>query len=402
MKFRYSARTKTGELQVGFVEAAGKDAALGILSGHELYVFSIEEIKASKLLPGLSVFRRVRRKDLMIFTRQFATMLEAKIPINDALKALHNQTRSQNLREVIYELSADIESGLSLSQAFERHSDTFSEFFVNMIRAAEITGRMEEAMVFLADHLEKEAILVAKIRNAMYYPAFIVLMFFVAAGIMLGVVFPQIQPIFAESKAELPTITRIFLGAGTFVQNWWLAILIALGGAAVVLTQYFRSGEGREVFDQFALHTPLIGELFKKVYVARVSETVSVLIKGGIPIAQAIEIAGHTVGNALYQEILHTAAEGIRRGELLSQIMLAHEKYFPPLVYQMVALGEQTGKLEEMFSRISAFYVREVDNVVASLIELIQPILMVVIGVLVGFLFASILIPIYNLVTSFQ
>lgn len=402
MKFRYSARTKTGELQVGFVEAPGKDAALGTLSGHELYVLSLEEIKAAKLLPGLSVFRRVRRKDLMIFTRQFATMLEAKIPINDALKALHNQTRSQNLREVIYELSADIESGLSLSQAFERHSDTFSEFFINLIRAAEITGRMEEAMVFLADHLEKEAILVAKIRNAMYYPAFIIAMFFVAAGIMLGVVFPQIQPIFAESKAELPTITRIFLGAGTFVQNWWLAILIALGGGVAVLTQYFRSGEGRAVFDQLALGTPIVGELFKKVYVARVSETVSVLIKGGIPIAQAIEIAGHTVGNALYQEILHMAAEGIRRGELLSQIMLAHEKYFPPLVYQMVALGEQTGKLEEMFSRISAFYVREVDNVVASLIELIQPILMVVIGVLVGFLFASILIPIYNLVTSFQ
>ena len=402
MKFRYSARTKTGELQVGFVEAPQKDAALSILSGHELYVLSLEEIKAARFLPGLTAFRRVRRKDLMIFTRQFATMLEAKIPINDALKALYNQTRSQNLREVVYEVSADIESGLSLSQAFERHSDTFSEFFVNLIRAAEITGRMEEAIGFLADHLEKEAVLIAKIRNAMYYPAFIILMFFVAAGVMLGLVFPQIAPIFAESKAELPAITKVFLSAGTFVQNWWLAILIALAGGVAVLTQDFRSAEGKAVFDEFALHTPLVGDLFKKVYVARVAETVSVLIKGGIPIAQAIEISGHTVGNALYQEILHIAAEGIRRGELLSQIMLAHEKYFPPLVYQMVALGEQTGKLEEMFGRISVFYVREVDNVVASLIELIQPILMVVIGVLVGFLFASILIPIYNLVSSFQ
>lgn len=386
---------------MGFVEAPGKDAALGILSGHELYVLTIEEIKAASILPGLS-FRRVKRKDLMIFTRQFATMLEAKIPINDALKALYSQTTSAGLKEVVYELSADIESGLSLSQGFDRHSDVFSEFFVNLIRAAEITGRVEEAMQFLADHLEKELILVAKIRNAMFYPIFVIVLFFGAAGVLLGLVFPQIAPIFEESKVELPAITRFFLGAGKFVNNWWVAILVVCAGGAVALIQYARSAEGKAVFGQFILHVPIVGELFKKLYVARVSETVAVLIKGGIPIAQAIEISGHTVGNVIYQEVLHEAAEGIRRGELLSQALGRNGTYFPPLVTQMVSLGEQTGKLEEMFGRISTFYVREVDNVVASLIELIQPALMVVIGGMVGFLFASILLPIYNLVTTFQ
>lgn len=402
MKFRYSARTKTGELQVGFVEAPAKEGALNVLSGHELYVLSLEAIKPSPFLPALTFFKRVRRKELMIFTRQFATMLEAKIPINDALKALYSQTRSLALREVVYEISADVESGLSLSQSFERHSEVFSEFYINLIRAAEITGRVEDATRFLADHLEKEAILVAKIRNAMTYPIFVIALFFVAAGIMLGLVFPQIMPIFEESDVKLPVFTQIFLSAGKFVNEWWVAIVIAVVGGVLALIQYVRSTEGKAIFDQVVLNTPFIKELFKKVYVARVSETVSVLIKGGIPIAQAIEIAGHTVGNVLYQEVLHDAAEGIRRGELLSQVLERNRKFFPPLVHQMVALGEQTGKLEEMFSRVSTFYVREVDNVVSSLIELIQPALMVVIGLLVGFLFASILLPIYSLVSTFK
>ena len=182
MKFRYSARTKTGELQVGFVEAPAKEGALNVLAGHELYVLSLETIKPSPFLPALTLFKRVRRKDLMIFTRQFSTMLEAKIPINDALKALYSQTRSLSLREVVYEISADVESGLSLSQAFERHSEVFSEFYINLLRAAEITGRVEEASRFLADHLEKDAILVAKIRNAMTYPVFVIALFFVACA----------------------------------------------------------------------------------------------------------------------------------------------------------------------------------------------------------------------------
>ena len=318
------------------------------------------------------------------------------------MKALYSQTRSLSLREVVYEISADVESGLSLSQAFERHSEVFSEFYINLLRAAEITGRVEEASRFLADHLEKDAILVAKIRNAMTYPVFVIALFFVAAGIMLGLVFPQIMPIFEESDVKLPVFTQIFLSLGKFVNAWWAAILIVVAGGALALFQYVRSAEGKAIFDQLVLNTPIIKELFKKVYVARVSETVSVLIKGGIPIAQAIEIAGHTVGNVLYQEVLHDAAEGVRRGELLSQVLDRTGSFSPPLVNQMVALGEQTGKLEEMFSRVSTFYVREVDNVVSSLIELIQPALMVVIGLMVGFLFASILLPIYSLVSTFK
>ncbi len=398
MKFRYSARTKTGEMQVGFVEAQNRETAVGILSSHELFVLSADAVKAAGGNDLLAFLKKVRRKDLMVFTRQLATMLSAKIPINDSLKALYNQTRNQFLKETIFEISTDIDAGLSLSQSLEKQSHIFSDFYINLIQAAEVTGRVEESMGFLADHLEKEALLISKVRNAMIYPIFVIVLFFVAGGIMLGVVFPKIAPIFEEGKVDLPVFTRFFLSAGTFINNWWGAILVVIGGLTALGINYFRSVEGRAVLDEIGLNTPLISNLFKKVYVARFSETVAVLIRGGIPLAQAMEISSHTVGSALYQEVLHDAAESIRRGELLSQALNRNDKFFPPIVNQMVALGEQTGKLEEMFGRISTFYTREVDDLVSNLVELIQPALMVVIGVMVGLLFASVLVPLYSLV----
>ncbi len=402
MKYRYSARTKSGELQVGFVESISKEAALNILSSHDLFVLSIESIERPAWYNGLvNFFNRIKRQDLVIFTRQFATMLEASIPLGDSLKSLYRQTKNGILREAIFEISSDISAGLSLSQALERHSNIFSEFYINLIRSAEVTGRVEEAMKFLADYLEKEMGLLTKVRNALIYPVFVVVLFIVTGGILMGVVFPQIEPIFQESNIALPMVTQIFLAAGHFLANWWLAIILVFIILLILVIDYFRTEEGKVVFDQLAINTPIFGNLFKKVYVARFAEAASVLIKGGIPIAQAIEISGHTIGSILYRDALHEAAESLRRGELLSQALEQRENFFPPLVSQMVAVGENTGRLDEMFDRISIFYTRDVDSLVSSLVELIQPALILFIGALVGLLFASILLPIYNLVQVF-
>ncbi|PIT92183.1 MAG: hypothetical protein COU08_03810 [Candidatus Harrisonbacteria bacterium CG10_big_fil_rev_8_21_14_0_10_42_17] len=397
MKFKYSARTKTGEMQVGYVDAQSKDGALALLGNHELYVLSLEAGKEKRDGVG----GHIRSKALMIFTRQLATMLEAKIPLSDSLKSLYVQTKNENLKEVIYVIATDIDSGLSLSQSLERHRGAFSEFYINLIRSAELTGRVEESMTFLADHLEKEALLIGKVRNALIYPAVVVGLFIVVAGILLGVVFPKIAPIFTESGVDLPLFTRIFLTMGNFVNRFWIAIVLGAVFGVIFLIQYARSSEGRAVFGQIGLSLPIVSNLLKKVYVARFSETISVLIKGGIPVAQAVEIASHTVGNPVYGEILHEAAESIRRGELLSQALEKNGKFFPIITIQMIALGEQTGKLEEMFERVSKFYTREVDALVDNLVELIQPLLMVVIGGLIGLMFASILLPIYNLFQVF-
>ncbi len=399
MKFRYSARTKTGELQVGNVDAANKDIATSILVGHELYVLSIDKYSEPKWYNDfLFFFKRVRKKDLSLFTRQFSAMLEAKISLSDALNSLYYQTPNSVLKETIYDLSQDITSGLSLSQAMEKHGEVFFDFYINLVQSAEVTGRLEEVMVYLADYLEKEQLLSSKVKTAMIYPAFVVGLSLIVGGVLIGLVFPQIKPLFAESNFELPMLTKIFLGLGDFINHWWIGIIIFCGVFGIILVDYLRSKEGKAILNQLVLFLPVLGNFFKKLYIARFSEVSSVLIKGGIPITQALEIGGHTIGSSFYEEVIHEIVERVRRGEVLSQAFELYEKYFPPIVSQMISVGEQTGKLEEMMQRISNFYSREVENTVSNLTELIQPFVMVFLGLIVGFMFAALLLPIYNLI----
>ena len=214
-------------------------------------------------------------------------------------------------------------------------------------------------------------------------------------------VFPQLEPIFTESQVELPLVSQIFLTAGNFIASWWLAMVIAAIILIFLLVDYFKSNEGRVVLDEVMLRLPVFGKLFKQAYVARFAEALSILIKGGIPIAQAIEVSSHTIGSFIYRDALHDIADKVRQGELLSQALEQNENYFPPLTSQMVAVGEKTGRLDQMLSKIYDFYSREVSSLVESLVELIQPVLILFIGGLVGLLFASILLPIYNLAQVF-
>jgi type II secretory pathway component PulF len=402
MKFKYNARTQEGELQTGFVDAANRQAALNILIGHDLFVLSMEGAeKISWLQKTFGFLNRVKISDVMIFTRQFATLMESKVPLDNSLRSLRQQTRNVTLKEAIADISSDIDAGLSLSQALERQSAIFSEFYVNMIRSAEITGRLEEVMVFLAEYLEKEAGWRSRVRNALIYPTTVVALFVVVAIVMLVVVFPQIGPIFEESNVELPILTQIFLSTGYFLLEWWWILVIIAVMLIFLAIDYFQKDEGKAVLNEITVKIPVLGGIFKKIYVARFAESISVLIKGGIPLTQALEISSHTIGNIIYRDILHEIAEGVRGGASFSNLLSENEYYFPPLVGQMVAIGENTGRLEEILSRVSAFFTREVNDVLNNLVELIQPILIAVIGALIGLLFASILIPIYNLAQAF-
>ena len=402
MKFRYNARTQQGELQTGFVEATNREAAAGILTGHNLFVLSLESSEKRHRYDFITgIFNRVKISDLMIFTRQFATLMESKVPLNTVLKTLYKQTNNQILKEAVFQISSDIGAGLSLSQAMERQKGIFSEFYLNMIRSAEITGRLEEAAQFLADYLEKESIWKSKIRSAMIYPVIVIIMFIAVAGIMVVVVFPQIAPVFEETGMDLPVLTKIFLGAGSFIIQWWWAVLLILAVFIFVIADYFHTPEGEAVLDEISVKVPIIGNLFKKLYISRFAESTNILIKGGIPITQAIGISANAIGNVVYRDILLEMAEGVRGGELLSDLLAKNEYYFPILVSQMVAIGEGTGRLDYILSKVSDFYTREVNDALNNLVELIQPILIAGIGVLIGLLFASILIPIYNLVQAF-
>ena len=402
MKFKYKARNKTGELQVGFVEGADRSLATNILISHGLFVLSVEDAESHRWYDRLLGFlNRVRPKDLMIFSRQFSTLLSAKVPLNDILLTIRNQTSNQALKEVVAEIAADVDAGLSLSQAMEKHNSVFSVFYVNMIRAAEVTGRVEEAAAYLADYIEKQNTLVSKVKGALMYPIIMVALFLVVGGIITTVVLPQIGPIFEESNVELPFITRILVSSGEFLASWWWFVLFGLGFIVFVFIDYFRTPEGRVVIDELFLRTPGVSTLLKQLHVARLSDSLAVLLKGAVPVAQAVEITGQTIGSAAYKDLLQQVAEDVRRGELLSQSLSNRSEFFPPFVSQMVAIGEKTGRLEELLGRVSTFYTQEVNKTVNNLVELIQPLLMVFIGVMVGGLFASILIPIYNLVQTF-
>ncbi len=401
MKFKYQAKTKDGEVQVGFVEAGNRDTAVSILTSHDLFVLSVAAEAPPGFLDRISAFfARARRKDLIVFARQLATLLEARLPLSDALKILNEQTSNKTLKEAVYQVTEDINAGLSFSQALERQKEVFPDYYVEMIRAAEVTGNMSELASFLADYTEKEGILASKVSSALIYPGIVLGLFVVVAFILLTFVYPSLGSVFAQNGVALPWYTQVLLDTGTFLSKWWPAVVVAVVAVGLLLVNYLQTDEGEALLDEAKLRVPVVKRVTAPVVMARFGNSAALLVHGGIPIAQALEIISHMVGNSLYRDVVHDVAQDVRQGLLLSQSITKYPDYFPPLVSQMIAVGETTGKTEDMFTRLANIYTREADEVTNNLVDLIQPIMMIGMGVMVGLLFASILIPIYNLTAN--
>jgi len=401
-KFRYSARNELGEVQAGVVEAASRDLAIKILQENKLYLLSLESLEKKKLGGKfLGLFQKVRLKELMLFTRQLSTLLSAKVALSDSLKTLYKQISSPLLRDVIFDVYTDVDGGLYFSQALSKHPKVFSDFYINMIRSAEVSGRLEETLLFLADYLEKQMRLTNHLRNAMIYPIFVISVFIGVVFIILTVVIPQLKAIFSEVNVELPFLTRVLMGMGEFLSSWGWAIVIFLGVVVVFAVRYFRTEEGKPVWDELIVGLPVIGVLIQKISITRFASSTSVLMKGGIPIANSLEISARVVGNNLYRRILMETADEIRRGGSISGSLSRYPNYFPPLVSQMVAIGESSGQLDNLLDKIASFYNEEVQNAVNSMIELVQPALIVVLGVFIGLFIAAVILPIYNLAQVF-
>lgn len=403
MKFKYQAKTKEGEAQAGFVEAKNRDGALTILNTHNLFVLSLTEAETIHWWDRVaSYFGRVRRKDMVIFTRQLATLLEARLPLKEALRTLHKQTGNPVLKEAVLQISQDIDSGLSLSQAMERQGTIFSDFYISMVRASEVTGKLDEVAGFLADYSEKEGVLISKAISSMIYPLTIIGLFIVVAFIMISFVFPQVEPVFSQSGVKLPLLTRILLGTGDFMGRWWAVLVFAFVALVAMFLDYFQTEEGKSILDDSKVRLPIVSRVYLPLIIARFSNALSLLLRSGIPMSQALEIVGHTVDNVLYQELFHEVSESVRQGGSLSDALGKYPFYFPPLVSQMVAVGEATGQVDQIFVRLANFYGREADTIIGNLVDLIQPMLMIGIGVLVGLLFASILLPLYQLTSTIR
>ncbi|MEA2113263.1 MAG: type II secretion system F family protein, partial [Patescibacteria group bacterium] len=317
-----------------------------------------------------------------------------------SLRILGKQIENRSLKEVVNTVATDVDGGMSFSKALGKHPKAFSSFSANLIKSGEVSGRLQETLNYLADHLEKEYYLISKVRGAMTYPAFILGVFVIVGVLVMVMVIPNLTSILLEAEQELPWSTRIVITASDFIRGsgWLIALFLVIAGA--VGARYKKTKKGKFYWDVFKLKMPIFGKIFQKTYLARFSDNLSVLIKGGVSIVRSLNISGRVMGNSVFQQIIFQARDEVKMGKSISLVLEKH-KEFPPLFCQMIKTGEKTGKLDIILGKLSDFYGKEVDNTVNNLSQIIEPLLIVILGIGVSILVFSVFIPIYNLAGAF-
>lgn len=397
MKYKYKARNQAGVTQEGLVEAATLAGASSILQQHNLVVVTVEPEKEKDLFSAFSrTWEGVSAKEFVIFSRQLAVMVEAKVPLLGAFKSISDQTENPYFSRVLSNVLSDIDEGKSLSESLKRHPEVFSDLYVNMVQSGEVSGNLQKSLENLADNIEKNYALTQKVKGVLYYPIFILSAFFVVGIIMLTFVIPKLMGMLTETKAELPFTTKMLIASGNFMQSWWWAVLLAVILGIVSFVYYSRTEDGKRELDVIKLKVPIIKKVLQYVYLARFAENLSTLVKSGLPIINALQISGKVVGNSVFENNIMEAAERVKSGGTISEVFEGKSN-FPPILVQMVKIGEETGKLDSTLTAMSKFYSREADQIVSNLSSIIEPVLIVMLGIGVGVLVFSIIIPIYNI-----
>ena len=401
MKFIYRAKDKQGNVRAGKVEARSLDTAVSILQGYDLIVLEIAPEKKITFLDGIFGKKtRISKRDLAIFMRQFSTLLESQVPLGESLRTLYLQAATPAIKDLVFQLVSDLDSGLPLSKSIEKRSDIFGDFYIEMIKSGEISGRLEEVLSYLADYAEHENDLINKAKSAATYPAFLFGTFMLISVVITVALAPQMISIFEEFGTVPPIGTKILIFIGEFFKNWGILALVFVLGMIWLFLNYFHSVEGRRIGGIYIFKIPVLGEVYKKIYISRFCETAGTLIHGGIPVVTAFEVAGKATGNYIYQKIGYKVANAVKKGESISSILKKDYEYLPPLVSQMVAVGEGTGRLDSILKKVAGYYQKEVGRSFLTMIDLLQPILVVIIGILVAFLVSAVLLPIYQLAQS--
>ena len=397
MKYKYKARNQAGGIQEGFVEASTLANAAAILQQHNLVVVSIEPAQEKGFLVDISkAWEGISGKEFVIFSRQLAVMIEAKVPLISALKSIAEQTENPYFATILATVLSDVDEGKSLSESLRKHPQVFSDLYVNMIQSGEMSGNLQKALEDLADNIEKNYALTQKVKGVLYYPAFILSAFFIVGFIMITFVVPKLMTMLKETNAKLPLTTKILISTGDFMQKWWWAVLIAVLAGVAGLIYYLRTEDGQKEFDVVKLKIPVIKKVLQYVYLSRFAENLSTLTQSGLPIVSALQISASVVGSSVFEKDILEAAERVKGGGTISEV-LEKKATFPPIMTQMMKVGEETGKLDSALKSMSGFYAREADQLVSNLASIIEPILIVVLGVGVGVLVFSIIIPIYNI-----
>ena len=400
MKFNYQARTKKGEIQAGVVEASSKEAAILLLQKYGLYITYLERTEVPFYAREVEIFKRVSRRDIVLFSRQLSIMFASKVSLVEALSTIASQTKNLEFREIILDLSQEVEGGNAFSKALSRHPQIFSSFYISMVKSGEESGKLSESLAYLADHLEMEYYLISRIRGAMIYPSLVIMVTIVVLFLMMFFVIPQLTKVLQESSLPLPIVTRLVIGLSLFLRKWGFFFIGLLAVLIIFVLRYIATSSGKENLDKILLRLPIIGETLKMVYLSRFAENLSTLISGGLPIAQALQTTGEIVGNTVYQKIIFMTRDEVRRGEPISSVLRRYPEAFPPVFCQMTLVGEKTGTLEKTLLNIVYFYQKEVDRSIDNLLSILEPVLIVFLGVIVAGLMAAVLLPLYR-ITAF-
>ncbi len=405
--FSFTAHNSSGQVQKGTIEARDKDAAIAALRERHLQPFIIKEETGSKglnmniPLPGSS---KVKTKELVIFTRQFATMVNAGVPILRSLTLLKDQTESMTLKKVLTDVVADIQGGTNLSTAMSKHPKAFSPIYVNMVRAGEAGGILDEVLDRLAFQQEKDSALRGKIHSALIYPSVIFFVTMVAFFILMTFIVPKIGSILTQlshGKAKLPIYTRALLALSHFMNQpaFIIGVVVGLPAIFILFRKYIKSTKGRYQWHSFILRIPSVRNIIVKTAVARFSRTFASLMSAGVSIVDAIETTAGAIGNSVIERELLSCSKAVQSGSPLST-ELAKSKHFPPIVVQMLAVGEETGQTDEVILKVAEFYEQEVDTAVAAISSIIEPVMIILLGGMVGIIAISVFGPITQLSTS--
>ncbi|MBF0502631.1 MAG: type II secretion system inner membrane protein GspF [Candidatus Riflebacteria bacterium] len=397
--YTYKARNWDGKMVNAEMDGESKEVCIAKLREKGYFVTNITEKKGGAGFSLSFLERGVSSQEVCIFARQFATMIGSGVPLVRCLTILQQQAENPAFKRIITQIRADVEGGATFSKALEKHPKVFSDLFCNLVKAGEIGGILDQILNRLADYLENSENLRSKVKGALTYP---VVVFSIAGLVVIALVMfvlPQFKEIFMGMKVELPIATQILLGTSDFMVNWWFVVLPTLFGVPFLLMNFFTTKVGARLFDTQILKAPGIGMMMRKVAVAKFTRTLGTLIASGVPILQALEVTAQTAGNIVIAEAVDKTRVSIREGESIAE-PLKESKVFPPMVVQMIAVGEETGELDKMLSKIADFYDTEVDNAVKGLTSIIEPIVIVFMGLIIGGIVLAVFMPMLKLVNA--
>lgn len=404
MLFKYKVIESSGDTKTGEIDAVTQDAAIVSLQRRGLIVVSVDKMgdsRGSGITKNISFFNKIPMREIVIVSRQISTLFEAQVSAVKAFNLLGSSTTNVMLQSILASVSQDIQGGITIAEALAKHPSAFNDFYVNMVRAGEESGKLTDVFNYLADYLDRQHQLNTKTKNALIYPAFTLSTFVIVMVLMLVLVIPKLATIITESGQAIPIYTKIVLGLSSFFVHYGFIFLIfaVLGG--FFLYSQSKSNKGKLWLDSIKLKVPVLGNLFTKLYLSRIADNINTMLSSGIPIVRTLEITGMVVDNRVFEEIIKASTEEIKAGSTLSQAFGKYQEV-PQIMTSVVEVGEETGSMGQILSTLAKFYKREVEAAVDSLIGLIEPAMIILLGLGVGFLLMSVLVPIYNIAGSIE